>query len=97
MDENLFDLFTDIEEDAVITKEEEKPEVKEPVVDTEDVLELDKVEEETKEEETEEVADPTSVKSMYTVLKEFGAVDETDEPTEEYIREQLQNLREKNF
>jgi hypothetical protein len=97
MDDNLFELFEDIEEDVPVKTTEIKEESKEEL---KKVVEKQEVEEEL-EEEVEEIddqeVDPTSVKAIYTVLKEFGAVEETEEPTEDFIRGQLQSLREKEF
>lgn len=75
--------------------EEETP-VEEQEFEEQEVIEEKEVEEEENDEE-ELDSDPTSVKTFYNVWKEFLPFDETEEPTEDFIREQQAKMPEKFF
>lgn len=78
-------------------KEVENPEPKEEIETEEESEELeDDVEEvETTEEETEVV--PTNIDTIYSVLKDFVPLEETEKVDEEFLRKQLNGLPSKLF
>lgn len=76
------------------TKQEEK--VVEETVDEKPIVE--EKEEEPIEKKIEEDSDDSDIlKAKYEIFKEYGAVRETDNITEEYLKEELSSLGERSF
>lgn len=58
---------------------------------------IEEDEEEPIEKKTEEDSDVDILKAKYEIFKEYGAVRETDNITEEYLKEELKSLGERSF
>lgn len=94
---SLESMFSDIEieiPNAEELQEVETPKEEDKVEETEEVETVEEVEE-TK--EVEEEVDLTSTKTLYTALKDYLPLDDSEEPTEEFLREQINSLPEKVF
>lgn len=103
--ENLFEIDSFIADDTpetlfdeVEVQEEDTEKSDEETTETVEVEEIDEPEtDEVETEEIEEVEDPASAKTFYNVVKDFLPVEDTDDPNEDFLREQFEALPEKFF
>lgn len=90
-----FTIELELPEVEETKQEEEVVEKVEETVDEKPIEEAD--DEEVIEKKTEEDSDVDILKAKYEIFKEYGAVRETDNVTEEYLKEELKSLGERSF